>query len=158
MTRHPRHPIGRDDAADPMPPAYDHGGGVLSAGVHDGYRWLVGHNGMGVRCGYVAVPPGHPWHGRDTADLEAVEVHGGITYSAPAGGAWWVGFDCGHARDRPDGTLPLNEEGQFLVDADADLHRWLDRLEGGPRAEVRTTEFVEAECRSLCEQARRAAR
>jgi hypothetical protein len=62
-------------------------------------------------CGYVAVPPGHPLHGKhyDTPD---VNVHGGLTYADKCDGAvchvpkpgepddvWWFGFDCAHGGD-----------------------------------------------------------
>lgn len=71
----------------------------------------------GAWCGYVAVPPGHPWHGRSWMDDDGgpeVEIHGGITFSdkcTPGGeichvpepgepdDVWWLGFDCGHAFD-----------------------------------------------------------
>ena len=81
----------------------------------------------GAWCGYVGVPPTHPWHGRHYSDCSAtpaceetwcahapcvtIDVHGGLTYAAacqgdichvPAPGeqqAWWFGFDCAHAWD-----------------------------------------------------------
>lgn len=73
----------------------------------------------GSLCGYVAIPPGHPWYGKEHDDLEPYpEVHGGLTYSdfcqqtddeavgvchVPSAGrpekVWWIGFDCGHAWD-----------------------------------------------------------
>lgn len=67
----------------------------------------------GAWCGYVAVPPGHPDHGKSWGDADVeVEVHGGLTYSGPRQGdichvpkpgepddVHWFGFDCAHARD-----------------------------------------------------------
>ncbi len=67
----------------------------------------------GSWCGYVAVPPGHPMHGKEYGDEGCdLEAHGGITYSQgcdghichePAPGepddVWWFGFDAGHAFD-----------------------------------------------------------
>lgn len=79
------------------------------------------HPSAGHWCGYVAVPPGHPWHQKDFAadwDLPdpRPEVHGGITYAAecdgpichvPAPGepdnVWWLGFDCAHSGDLSPG-------------------------------------------------------
>jgi hypothetical protein len=69
-------------------------------------------------CGYLGVPPGHPWHGKDYGELD-VRVHGGLTYGekcmedprpdrervchVPLEGesddVWWLGFDCHHACD-----------------------------------------------------------
>lgn len=76
---------------------------------------LIVRGPLGNLCGYVGVPPGHPWHGRDAFELD-MDVHGGLNYSAgcdeanpdgichvPAPGrpadVWWFGFDCGHAFD-----------------------------------------------------------
>ena len=63
-------------------------------------------------CGYIAVPLGHPWHGKSYDDFEA-RVHGGLTYSSaflraddavstPVAipiGSWIFGFDCAHYGD-----------------------------------------------------------
>lgn len=77
----------------------------------NGLPCLILRNQMGAWCGYVAVPPGHPWHGAHPLDVPA-DVHGGISYCAtctarichvPAPGesddVWWVGFACVHASD-----------------------------------------------------------
>jgi hypothetical protein len=80
---------------------------------HAGFACLVRRvPSNGIFCGYVALPPGHPWH---ELDLEAVEplvrVHGGATYLAPCSNELgvchvpqpgesddvrWLGFDAGH--------------------------------------------------------------
>lgn len=82
----------------------------------------VAHSGNW--CGYAAVPPGHPWHGKK-ADGEydyeegkqvvprlEIEVHGGVTFEGSCSGeichvpkpgepddVWWFGFDTAHAWD-----------------------------------------------------------
>jgi hypothetical protein len=123
---------------------------VLGKGEHAGYKWAIVHNAMGYRCGYVRLPKGHPWHGKDYNDIPA-EVHGGLTFGEPDkpcdkpgdDDAFWIGFDCGHYDDLPDPLLPAPyriPEYQFL------------RL-GQVGATIKTQEYVEAECRSLCEQA-----
>ncbi len=126
---------------------------LLSKGEHLGFEWSTMHNGMGYRCGYVRVPLGHPWHGRDY-DLD-VECHGGITYaeadkpcSNPGpDNAWWLGFDCAHGGDAPDPELRATESGGNLLFSVS--RAWC--------AEVRSQEYVEAKCRRLCEQAAEAA-
>lgn len=125
---------------------------LLAKGEHMGHEWNIMHNGSGVRCGYVKVLPGHPWFGRDDDDVSA-EVHGGLTYSAadePCDGAgaddgWWVGFDCGHLQDLPDSSLAKTPEALPYC-AIMEAHIW-------PGSQVRDQAYVEAECRSLCEQA-----
>lgn len=137
---------------------------VLSRGEHAGFEWMVVHSGMGYRCGYVRMPPGHPWHGKDYNDIEAAEAHGGLTFSredvaCDKGGAddgWWVGFDCAHAGDAQDFSLPGNHHEMARVLTMAAIPPMLQFGEFGDV--VRTTEYVESECRSLCEQAATAAK
>lgn len=127
----------------------DHPERVLNEGIHLGFEWVVVHNTMGYRCGYVRVPVGHPWHGMDYDQLYdlpggAPEVHGGLTFSEPdkpcdKGGednAWWLGFDCAHSGDAQDPELPTEWNAPFF----------------GP-ATIRTQAYVEDQCRKLCEQA-----
>lgn len=74
----------------------------------DGFACLIRRTNIGIWCGYVAVPPGHPWHGKHYDAVDA-DVHGGLTYAEPCSGeichvpqpgesddVWWLGFDCGH--------------------------------------------------------------
>lgn len=115
---------------------------VLSEGTQDGFKWATAHNGMGVRCGYVRIPEGHPWHG-GSERIDA-EVHGGITFENADSDneTWWIGFDCLHAGDTPDPELPGSEfwpESVFKFGT------------------IRDQAYVESECRSLCEQAKEAA-
>lgn len=84
-----------------------------------GYPCLMLRNRFGAWCGYVGLPPGHPWHGESYDDLP-VQVHGGLTFASgcdddpsvdpaervchvPEEGepadVWWLGFDCGHGDD-----------------------------------------------------------
>lgn len=95
-------------------------GRLWAQGEPDRVEWrhgyvpcLIVRGPAGALCGYVAVAPGHPWHGVDCSKIDA-EAHGGLTYSAKcqAGGAichvakpgepddvWWLGFDCAHSGD-----------------------------------------------------------
>lgn len=124
---------------------------VLARGEHAGFEWMVIHNGIGYRCGYVKLPPSHPWFGKADSDLD-VSVHGGITFSehdvaCGAGGpddGYWIGFDCAHGFDAPDPTLPNTRFDNMLAST-------FQKLYGD--SEIRTQEYVEAECRSLCDQA-----
>ena len=66
--------------------------------------WLPDSIPHGYACGYVGVPPDHPWYKKDYDDIE-VDVHGGLTWSdnsvgdEPANELWWVGFDPAHYGD-----------------------------------------------------------
>jgi hypothetical protein len=129
---------------------------LLAKGVHEGFEWEITNNGIGYRCGYVRIPPGHPWHGRDYDSVEPYPaVHGGLTFAEAdtdcgKGGednAWWLGFDCAHAGDAADPSLP-GRDGKPLPSVV--LHHFDDDV-------IRTTDYVEAECRSLAGQALAAA-
>lgn len=87
-----------------------------------GYPCLARRAFNGAWCGYVGVPPSHPWWGVDREEIHA-HTHKDITWtseSAPEGYDevchsdhsarwWWIGFDCAHACDiRPsDAALPF---------------------------------------------------
>lgn len=124
---------------------------VLAKGEHAGFEWMVVHNGSGYRCGYVRVPAGHPWHGKGYDDVDA-DVHGGLTFAeadkpcdAPGpDSAYWFGFDCAHGGDAPDPALPSKRN---------TLPPHLRALLVFPGSVVRDQAYVEAQCRSLCEQA-----
>lgn len=82
-----------------------------------GLDCMIVRNRYGALCGYVGVPPGHPWHRKDYDEVP-VEAHGGLTYSNLCDGneeggichtpepgrpadVWWFGFDCSHLGDLP---------------------------------------------------------
>lgn len=120
-----------------------------------GYPAVCGVIDEGYRNGYVLVPDDHPW--AKPGEHPAADVHGGVTFCAPASegwpseepSGWWVGFDCGHACDglmptcRPHGR---REEMNRLFEGTRD-----------PDAPVRSEEFVVAECEKLAAAARKEA-
>ena len=121
-----------------------------SEGVHGGLEFAVTTSGLGSRCGYVRVPPGHPCHGMDY-DSVVVDVHGGLTFGSAdvdcdadgADGSWWFGFDCCHNHDLSDDAL-LDE-----------MHRGLEARYPGlknPWATVKDNAHVVRECESLASQ------
>ena len=111
---------------------------------------------MGCWCGYVAVPPGHRYHGAEYDDIN-VRVHGGLTFAGPCmddnnhpkheqvchvpapgepDDVWWFGFDCGHGgRD----VLPR------ILGMDRDLPSF-------PGTVYRTIEYVREQCEMLARQ------
>lgn len=81
-------------------------------------------------CGYVFLPRGHRYYGKDYDEIPMV-VHGGLTFaSEDSKGNWVIGFDCAHSGD----YLPyLSNEN------DGSLHHW-------------TVEEVENEIKSMIPQ------
>ncbi len=78
---------------------------IESEGTCCGFDFKVVRNPLGFRCGYVKIPEGHPWYGKDYFDIPEVGVHGGLTYSDKDGleylQGFWIGFDCAHCFDMP---------------------------------------------------------
>jgi hypothetical protein len=111
---------------------------LLSEGEAYGFQWVVAHNTMGYRCGYIRLPENHPWHGCDYDNIKA-SVHGGLTFSEPdkscdapgPDSGWWIGFDCSHAGDRPDPALLLLGRGPSPLFS---------------YGKIRTQEYVEEQC------------
>lgn len=86
-----------------------------------GLPCLAVRNRMGAWCGYVGLPPGHPFREMEYDDIP-VEVHGGLTFG-PAEcmederlvchvthdpeeeDVRWIGFDCLHIGDTAPGMM-----------------------------------------------------
>lgn len=140
---------------------------VLAKGNHLGFEWMIIHNGRGYRCGYVRVSKDHPWYGKGYDEVNA-SVHGGLTFAAydevcDKGGpddGYWVGFDCAHGGDAPDPELAsTNPDDKAFRDF---MNQYFDanplnlpfyQENSRFRNVVRTQEYVEDQCKSLCEQA-----
>ena len=96
---------------------------------HNGLPCLMVRHGMsGHWCGYVGVPPEHPWHGKEYSDDAVnVSVHGGLTYANECHGdvyhvaqpgepehVWWFGFDCAHCDDHTPGLSYRKDWGDSI--------------------------------------------
>jgi hypothetical protein len=83
------------------------------------YPLIMRRGGSGQLCGYVGVPPEHPFH-RRTVGYPGVNFAGPCNDRfAPTGEAptcWWFGFDCGW------GYMPYHES----------FFRFVGTLPGGP--------------------------
>lgn len=77
-------------------------------GEYKGYRWVILRNTSFLHlCGYVGLPAGHDFYGKDYSDL-GLSAHGGLTFASDNGGFlpdgyWWIGFDCAHYGDLSPG-------------------------------------------------------
>lgn len=86
---------------------------IEGGGIYRGYEYIITFIDRGHRCGYVAVPPGHPDADHDFIhDYHGdIAVHGGITFSGREHHAkdllthhcddLWIGFDAMHGNDAP---------------------------------------------------------
>lgn len=113
--------------------------GFITSGNHCGFNYVVRHNSRWYRCGYLWLPPSHPWYRVPYQKLHFVTVHGGLTVSTVTSDEWWViGFDCAHSRDAADPELL----GKPPCEMDTDKVRV-----------IRTTEYCVDQLKQLAEQA-----
>ncbi|MCD8208504.1 MAG: hypothetical protein LUD72_11245 [Bacteroidales bacterium] len=127
------------------------------------------HNGLtcaallmdaGHRCGYVGIPEMHPLYGRTYDDVKYIlSVHGGITFNsdkrnfgtypiATQEELWWFGFDCAHAGDARDYDAVVRSMPEHEVEIEH-LKAFGLEIHGDT---IKTTEYVEQECRGLADQ------
>jgi hypothetical protein len=116
---------------------------------------LTRNPACGAWCGYVSLPPGHPWHGRKWFDLSHVRVHGNVTYAKASTsglrrGCWLVGFDCSHYWDvrpvaHPELEVFAMTELAIAVTAGDMVHP--------PPPEYRDVNYARAQCELLARQA-----
>lgn len=135
-------------------------GNILLEDTFRGYEYVVAHNGLGYRVGYVKIPEGHPWFAVHYDDIDA-QVHGGLTYSAygyceETGGAkrdeWWIGFDCAHAGDEFDERLVVEKDS--LHEQERGYIDLMRKHNGYGESTIKSTSYVREECMSLCKQAK----
>lgn len=119
---------------------------------HKNVPCIMRRNTMGSWCGYAAVNPGHPWHGKHYDDPD-VEVHGGLTYSNGCAGdichvpspgepdnVHWFGFDCSHVDDKP----PYRYQMEYLDTMSTQFY--------GDSYTYKTVEYVKDEIYKLVDQ------
>jgi hypothetical protein len=90
--------------------------------VYLDFPCLIVRQDGGWLCGYVGIPPTHPYYGKDMLDneIKEIQVHRKITLSEISQQSddpravcyrllpnydnyWWIGFDCCHSED----ALPI---------------------------------------------------
>jgi len=175
-TREPRESLQRHDArkgrvvrAKPGP-WWDEPDKVQWVDRATGLDCLINRNQMGAWCGYVGLPPGHPWRGAGTYDQINATVHGGLTYGprpcdeeAPEGhgichvpfpgrpaDVAWLGFDCGHAFDLSPVMATLYDDEELFPHPRASRAEWM-------REVYRDEAYVRREVEHLAAQAAEAA-
>jgi hypothetical protein len=126
---------------------------------HAGLPCLATRGPCGHWCGYAAVLPGHPFHGKSYDDPNVV-VHGGLTYADKCGGSvchvpkpgepddvWWFGFDCAHSGDYAPMLGRYRNRGQKSYD-----HAAAVAADDWNIEQYRTLDYVRAQASALAEQ------
>lgn len=122
---------------------------------YKGFPCVVFFIPLGHRCGYVGLPKGHEYYGKDTRKIP-IRCHGGITfaenslYGQDDNDKWWIGFDCAHYFDGVDEKSFLEYYGEESTDEEFNLVLRLNCTRAGQP--VRTQEYVESECRKIVDQ------
>jgi hypothetical protein len=139
---------------------------------HAGFPCIIRRVPLGNLCGYVAMPPWHPWHGQHYDNRGLPEAHGGLTYADFCHGTichepkwgdpanvWWLGFDCAHYMDLVPEILTLQYR---IKDKDfespfEEIFRKLTEIEKRMPAMHNGTYkgigYVRAECERIAEHA-----
>lgn len=144
---------------------------------HAGFPCLIRRTEFGALCGYVAMPPGHPWHGQHYDNRGLPEAHGGLTFAGECHGpichepkwgepadVWWLGFDCAHAWDLTPGLRALlrHAKDKIYGDFDSPFHEIFHKLEAlqqsmpaaaWPTETYKDIAYVRAQCEAIAEQA-----
>jgi hypothetical protein len=119
---------------------------------------ITRHSFFGNLCGYVGVPEGHPFHGKQYGEVGHLHAHGSVNYSdlcqpndsesegvchVPDSGdpdhVWWFGFDCAHGYDLKPAYAMRNG---------TVLGYGIHSFEGT----YRTLEYVKQQCANLARQ------
>ena len=100
-------------------------------------------NSAGVLCGYVTLPEGHPWIGKEYMDID-VEVHGGLSFGCLMIRGWVIGFDCAHGTDLVPSIGKMNKI--YGIDPQR-------RPANNHSITYKNVKFVIEQCKSIVDQA-----
>lgn len=126
---------------------------------HKGLKCVVTFGIRGWRCGYVGVPKGHRFYGKNYTEIESQinygNCHGGLTFSSKnedtnypiESDLWWFGFDCAHHGDGNDLDLAINLF-PHLDESIRTKRIELFQLDGA----IRSCDYVTENCISLADQ------
>lgn len=130
--------------------------------TYKGYPCVVIFQTMFHRCGYVGLPKGHKYYGKDYGEINDIECHGGLTYSNDSlfgqddKDTWWIGFDCSHNRDGKD----YESAKKYWKDNPDMIAKiaWNKTIDEGFNEEdypARSLGYVEGECQHIVDQLER---
>lgn len=113
------------------------------------------HYSGGNFCGYIKIPPEHPWYDCHYIKIDA-DVHGGLTYAGfnlvvfdkPIEG-FWIGFDCSHSGDLVPTLMRLLQKDLEKYPNSALIKRY-------STSTYRNMEYVINQCKTLAQQAKEA--
>ncbi len=149
---------------------------VEGGGSYKEHEYLIVLNINGHRCGYVAIPPEHKysqipetqeaWKHYDYDSLE-IDCHGGLTFMSPTHGLkklletpcndMWIGFDCGHYRDKCDVEAVRKYYGEEAYESKKSFFQAMNHDDIDLGQTLKPYAYVEEECHSIIDQLIKAA-
>lgn len=126
---------------------------------YKGFPCVILFMPIGYRCGYVGLPKGNKYYGKDYDEIP-INCHCGLTYSDSGlhnqddTDIWWIGFDCGHCCDGYD----VETAKKLFADNESVLRQILMYEHTGYYATcnkenpVRTLEYCMEQCKSIVDQ------
>lgn len=140
---------------------------VEGGGEYKGHHYLITFTGAAHRCGYVALPEGHPLANLDLQLVCAsapepykLDIHGGITFHETGihileslfptethCNDTWIGFDAAHFRDGKDWEYHEKYFGKDKTDLLSSCFNCFDK-----KGIIRTYKYMEDQCKYLIDQ------
>jgi hypothetical protein len=110
---------------------------------YKGFKVLIKRNmHTGCLLGYVGLPGGHKFYGKNYNDDIPIDCHGGLTFTNlwedEKDNLWYIGFDCAHAYDYMP-FLQMQLSSSMLMERD-------------PAVSYKDINFVRNECKSIVDQ------
>ena len=150
---------------------------VEGGGTYKDHEYIIVLNKSGHRCGYVAIPPEHPYSqtpeqertfmgGRpykhwDYDSLD-IDVHGGLTFMSPEHGLkdlltvpcndMWVGFDCGHHGDMCDVKMFKKYFGEEELKQKESFFSAMNHTDINLGQTIKEYGYVEEQCQHIIDQ------
>ncbi len=149
---------------------------VEGGGTYKDHEYIIVLNTSGHRCGYVAIPPEHPYSqtpeeqrsilGRTSShwdyDSLDIDVHGGLTFMSPEHGLkdllsvpcndMWIGFDCGHYLDKCDVKMFRKYFGEEECKQKESFFNAMNHDDIDMGQTVKEYHYVEKQCHSIIDQ------
>jgi hypothetical protein len=112
---------------------------------------------LGNLCGYIQLPNGHEFEGKDIfSDEVSIEVHGSLSYlELEKDGHYWMGFDCAHSGDIAPGLEAFKLQDEISRKIEEKRSEWLKErnLEKILFCKsYKNMKFCIEECKSLAQQ------
>jgi hypothetical protein len=109
---------------------------TLKESTHKGFKYIIHRNDFGFKIAHIFLNKFHPWFKKHYDNIDSKYD---LTYSSMENNEWVIGFDHGHIFDLPDPGYKYPNYPYLLITS---IHQT-----------VKSLEYVDEECKELCEEA-----